>query len=140
MSHSITQNVGVDISKDQLDIAVYPGGAAARFANTAQGHQQLIRRLEQFDIERVTYEATGPYHRAFERVLDASGFPLSKVNPRQARQFAQSTGKLAKTDRIDAAMLARMGALLTPDLNRPKSETLDSLSELPTARQGPVRH
>ena len=56
---------------------------------------------------RVVFEPTGPYHRAFERALGASGVPFVKVNPRQARRFAEATGKLAKTDRLDAAILAR---------------------------------
>jgi transposase len=144
MSHSITQNagtqnVGVDISKNQLDISIYPEGVAARFANNPEGHRQLVKWLAKFKIERVTFEATGPYHRAFERALDKAGLPLAKVNPRQARRFAQSTGKLAKTDRIDAAMLARMGALLRPDVKRPKSEALDALSELLNARRALIK-
>jgi transposase len=57
------------------------------------------------------FEPTGPYHRAVERALGVAGVPFVKVNPRQARRFAEATGKLAKTDRLDAAILARMGAL-----------------------------
>jgi len=61
---------------------------------------------------RVVFEPTGPYHRAIERALGASGVPFVKVSPRQARRFAEATGKLEKTDRLDAAILTRMGALL----------------------------
>ena len=61
---------------------------------------------------RVVFEPTGPYHRAIERALGASGVPFVKVSPRQGRRFAEATGKLEKTDRLDAAILTRMGALL----------------------------
>lgn len=61
---------------------------------------------------RIVYVPTGPYDRVFERRLADADFLLGKVNPRQARRFAEATGRLAKTDRLDAAMLARMGALL----------------------------
>jgi transposase len=61
---------------------------------------------------RVEFEPTGPYHRAIARAFSASGVPCVQVKPRQARRFAEATGKLAKTDRLDAAILARMGALL----------------------------
>ncbi|MGO4452404.1 transposase [Phyllobacterium sp. TAF24] len=61
---------------------------------------------------RITYESTGPYHRAFKQALAKEGLPLSKVNPKQARRFAEATGKLAKTDRVDTAMLARMTTTL----------------------------
>ncbi|WP_425332560.1 IS110 family transposase [Candidatus Rhodoblastus alkanivorans] len=65
-------------------------------------------------VERVVFEPTGPYHRAFERALAQAGLPPVEVNPRQARRFAQATGKLAKTDRLDARLLARRGAVHDP--------------------------
>jgi transposase len=61
---------------------------------------------------RVVFEPTGPYHRAVERALGVAGVPFVKVNPRQTRRFAEATGKLANTDRLDGGDLARMGALL----------------------------
>ena len=88
--------------------------------------------------DRVVFEPTGPYHRAVERALGASGVPFVKVNPRQARRFAEATGKLAKTDRLDAAIwlvwaLARIGA-------RPaRSELLFELKELYVAREALVK-
>lgn len=89
---------------------------------------------------RVVYEPTGPYHRAFERRLDVAGAALVKVNPRQARRFAEATGKLAKTDRMDAAMLARMGALLELEARPVRSAILNDLKDLQMAREALVKN
>src|SRR5271168_3933552 len=88
---------------------------------------------------RSTFEPTGPYHRAVERALGAAGVPFAKVNPRQARRFAEATGKLAKTDRLDAAMLARMGALLELEARPARSNALLELKELHSAREALVK-
>jgi transposase len=71
---------------------------------------------------RVVFEATGAYHRKLQRVLSGAGRPLVKVNPRRARRFAEAVGKLAKTDRADALMLARMGATLELEPRPPVTE------------------
>jgi len=134
MTQHSADTVGVDISKDFLDSNIHPSGEAKRFANNAKGHRAMIAWLAPRQVVRVVFEATGAYHRSFERTLAAAGFPMAKVNPRQARRFAEATGKLAKTDRVDAAMLARFGALLTPHTSEPVSETLDEMKELYNAR------
>jgi len=85
------------------------------------------------------FEPTGPYHRAVERALGVAGVPFVKVNPRQARRFAEATGKLAKTDRLDAAILARMGALLELEARPARSELLLELKELYVAREALVK-
>ena len=100
--------IGVDISKDHLDAHRMSDGASRRFANDSAVHRAFLDWLSGTEA-RVVYEPTGPYHRTFERRLAAEGFALVKVNPRQARRFAEATGRLAKTDRLDAAMSARMG-------------------------------
>jgi transposase len=84
-------------------------------------------------------EPTGPYHRAFERALARAGLPLVKVNPRQARCFAEATGKPAKTDCLDAALLARMGALLELETRPARSDALTELKELHIAREALVK-
>ena len=85
----------------------------ARFANDRAGLKALIRWIGRNDPPLIVFEATGAYHRQLETALGARGVPAyAKVNPRQARRFAEATGRLAKTDRVDAAMLARMGAVL----------------------------
>jgi len=131
--------IGVDISKDHLDVCRWPDGAARRFANDRRGHRALLAWLGAGEIARVVYEPTGPYHRGFERALAAQGLPLARVNPRQARRFAEAIGKRAKTDRADAAMLARMGALLEPEPRPAASPLLDKLRELHLARRALVK-
>jgi transposase len=98
-----------------------------------------VRWLAETPVERVVFEPTGPYHRAFERALGAASVPFVKVNPRQARRFAEAIGKLAKTDRLDAAMLARMGALLELQTRPPRTEAMLELKELHLAREALVK-
>lgn len=131
--------IGVDLSKDHLDAHRLSDGASRRFANDKAGFRALIKWLAQTPVERVVFEPTGPYHRAFERALAQAGLPLVKVNPRQARRFAQATGKLAKTDSLDAKLLARMGAVLEIEPRPAVKETLAELKELHVARQALVK-
>ena len=131
--------IGVDVSKDHLDAHRLADGAAQRFANDRGGHKALIKWLAQTPLYRVVFEPTGPYHRAVERALGIAGVPFVKVNPRQARRFAEATGKLAKTDRLDAAILARMGALLELQARPATSEILLELKELYVAREALVK-
>lgn len=134
----LSQNGGVDIDKDFLEVALYPAGDCARFANDMKGLRALMKWLAARPVARIVFEATGAYHRLFERTLAAAGFPVVKVNPRQARRFAEAIGKLAKTDAIDAAMLARMGAALELEPRPIVSETIDRMKELVTARDALV--
>jgi transposase len=131
--------IGVDVSKDHLDAHRLADGATRRFANDKGGHKALIKWLAETPLNRVVFEPTGPYHRAVERALGASGVPFVKVNPRQARRFAEATGKLAKTDRLDAAILARMGSLLELEARPARSEVLFELKELYLAREALVK-
>src|SRR5690606_18874800 len=118
--------IGIDISKDRLDVHRLPDGVSRCFSNDAKGHRALL-------------EPTGAYHRALERALATAGLPVAKVNPRQARRFAEALGRLAKTDPIDAAMLARMGMALEPASRPAASERLETLKELRAARQALVK-
>jgi transposase len=106
--------IGADISKDHIDLYSLPDGKVLRVANDRKGFVAVVRWIGAGSVERIVYEPTGPYHKAFERFMTTQGLPLSKVNPRSARRFCEATGRLAKTDRIDAALLARYGALLGP--------------------------
>lgn len=130
--------IGVDISKDTFDAYRMSDGAPRRFTNDKTGHKALVAWIGS-DVARVVFEPTGPYHRAFERALAKAGLPLVKVNPRQARRFAEATGKLAKTDRLDAALLARMGALLAIEPRPARSKALAELKELYVAREALVK-
>ena len=139
MSDMIAQCIGVDISKDTLDAYAHPAGAARRFANTRTGRSALLTWLSEFTITRIVFEPSGPYHHAFERQLAEAGQPLAKVNPRQARRFAEAIGRHAKTDAVDAAMLARLAALLEPPVRPALSQALDDMKELIVARRALVK-
>jgi len=137
MSNPLSQTIGIDISKATLDVHACPAGLDCRFDNSAKGHKALLKWLTQWPLERIAYEATGTYHRALEAAL--ADKPCVRLNPERARRFAQATGTLAKTDRIDAAMLARMAATLQPPVRPARSQKQALLSELINARDGLVR-
>ena len=109
-------NVGIDVSKARLDVAVRPSSESFSVANDEAGHQELRKRLQKVHPERIVLEATGGYERDVVQVLLEAKLPVLVVNPRNVRQFAQSTGRLAKTDRLDAAVLAHYGEALRPEI------------------------
>ncbi|MEO1532785.1 MAG: transposase [Pseudomonadota bacterium] len=135
----IEATIGIDVSKDRLDAHRLPDGATRIFANDPGGRRALLAWLAEMPVRRIVFEPTGPYHKALEAALARAGLPIAKVNPRQARRFAEATGKLAKTDRIDAALLARFGALLEPALLTVPGEAVQHLKELTQARRALVR-
>jgi transposase len=108
--------VGIDVAKDNLDVAGVPGRPAFRVTNDAAGIEELVSMLGQMSGCIAVIEATGGYELPLVTALASSDLLPAVVNPRQAREFARATGKLAKTDRIDAESLARFGAAmqLTP--------------------------
>ena len=130
--------IGIDISKDSLDAHRLSDGSSRQFTNDSNGHKSLIAWIGK-DAVRVVFEPTGPYHRAFERTLARGGLAMVKVNPRQARRFAEATGKLAKTDRLDAILLARMGALLQLETRPAPDETITDLRQFHLAREALVK-
>ena len=130
--------VGVDISKTHLDVYVVPAGQAARFPNDAAGFKALIAWVE-VPVRAVTYEPTGRWHRAFEEALLEAGLPLVRVNPLQARRFAQAIGQRAKTDAVDARVLAQMGAAVDLRPTAASSSAQRALEELQVARDALVK-
>jgi transposase len=130
--------IGIDVSKDHLDAHALPAGTALRVPNTARGIAQLLRWIGAEPVARIVYEPTNRYHRALEVLLAAAGLPLAPVNPLKARRFAQALGLQAKTDKIDARMLAEMGLRLTPGLQVPSPKNLQHLKDLVAARRALV--
>jgi transposase len=105
--------VGIDVAKAHVDVCVLGAGSGVqRFANDADGHSALVAALQPLGAGLVVMEATGGYEAALACALQASGLPVAVLNPRQARDFARSMGRLAKTDAVDARMLAEMAAVL----------------------------
>jgi transposase len=105
--------VGIDVGKAQLDLAVH-GGRTWSCPNRPAAHAALVTELVALAPTVVVIEATGGYELAVCRALEAAGLPLARVNPRQVRDLGRGTGQLAKTDRLDARLLARYGAILQP--------------------------
>ena len=103
--------IGVDIAKDWIDVFFLSTGRAERVQMRAAGLRAFAARARG---ALVGFEASGGYERPLAEALDAAGVPYARVNPRQAREFARATGRLAKTDRVDARMLAEMGRALAP--------------------------
>lgn len=101
--------VGIDVAKDSLDVAVYPAGDAFQIAYDEAGIAALIERLHIIEPRLVILEATGGYETLLVAALGTAAIPVAVVNPRQVRDFARSLGKLAKTDRLDAAVIAHFG-------------------------------
>ncbi len=128
--------VGIDVSKAKLDICLSPSGQKLIFDNNPAGIRRLIELLhKQPKVALCLLEATGRYERRCAADLLEASFPVAVVNPRQARDFAKSIGKLAKTDAIDAAMLAEFARL--PHLRRSEKEPQNQgiLDDLITRRR-----
>ncbi len=125
---------GIDVCKAWLDVYLHPLGHALRVANSREGLKQLKRELAPLKPALVVMEATGKYHREAHRTLSAAGFAVAVINPLRSRLFAEAAGQLAKTDRIDARMLALLAEGLAPKATPPSPEHLEELAELVQAR------
>jgi transposase len=127
--------IGIDVCKAHLDVAVRPGGAAFRLANGPAGHAALVERLRPLAPALVVLEATGGYELPAVAALQAAGIPVAAVNPRQARDFAKGTGRLAKTDRIDAQALAHFADSVRPPAQAAEPAERAALDALLTRRR-----
>ena len=133
--HSESVFVGIDVSKDQLDIAIRPGEVRFRESNNDSGIQALIARLLSLKPQLILLEATGGYEILGAASLRQAGLPAHIINPRQVRDFARSSGRLAKTDKIDAAVLAHFAEALKPDLRPWPDEQQQELAALMSRRR-----
>lgn len=126
--------VGIDVCKDHLDAYLHPLAQHWRVANDKNGLRRLKRLLAGHGRALIVMEATAKYHRLAHRSLSQSGFAVAVVNPLRARLFAEAIGALAKTDRVDARMLAFFGAKVDPQAMPPAPEEIEALQELVHAR------
>lgn len=133
--------VGIDVAKKSLDVCVQPNGRNGRDSRTARcgsdpaGVKQLLAQLPKPATCLVVVESTGSYHRRLVAELAAAGHHVAIANPRQVRDFAKGHGILAKTDRLDAAVLARFGRQVRPRIVRPAHEKQTDLEALVTRRR-----
>lgn len=114
---------GVDAGKSFLDIAIVPGGHAFRVPNAPRGILVAIQRLARADVRRVVLEAIGPYAAALVRALDKAGFEVGLVNPRRIKAFRDAEGRRAKTDRLDATLIARFAVFMSDAIRPLPSES-----------------
>jgi transposase len=127
--------VGIDVSKDRLDVHVHPSGEAFSVGRNAEGLDSLIARIAPLGIQAVAVEATGGFETVVAASLSGAGLPVIVVNPAQVRAFAQALGKRAKTDPIDAAVIARFVEATKPAIRPLPDEETRLLAELVTRRR-----
>ena len=127
--------VGVDVSKHRLDFAVLGSQARGSEPNSASGIAALVKSLTEIGPHRIVLEATGGYERAAARALFDAGLPVCVVNARQIRHFAKALGITAKTDSIDAQVLARYAAMVCPPLRPLKAESEQEMAGLVARRR-----
>jgi len=106
---------GIDVGKDHIDIFIYPAGLAIRVRNEGKAIKAAIRKLRQHEVGLAALEATSKYHRLAHGLLHEGGIAVAVVNPFRSRQFADSIGRLAKTDKIDAHALALFAERMKPE-------------------------
>lgn len=116
MSHSIT--AGIDAGQRFLDVGLAPSGKTFRVANAAEGISTIVERLTRAGVRRIILEAIGPYAQCLIQTLTVAGFEVGVVNPRRIKAFRDAEGRRAKTDRLDAGLIARF-ALVMSDAIRP---------------------
>jgi transposase len=127
--------VGIDVSKDRLDVHVWPDGIALAVARDGKGLAELIERLRPLEPELVVVEATGGFETVVAAALAGAGLPLVVANPAQIRHFAQAIGKRAKTDPIDAALIARFAHDTKPEVRPLPDEATQLLADLVARRR-----
>lgn len=127
--------VGIDVSKDRLDVHLRPSGEAFVVARDDKGLEELVARLRGLACELVVLEATGGFETMVAAAIAAAGLPLAVVNPRQIRQFAGALGRLAKTDTLDAEVIARFAEQVRPPARPVPDEEARALGELVARRR-----
>lgn len=127
--------VGIDVAKANLDVALSPTDTIFTVANTEEGLRPLVTQLQRVKPTRIVVEATGGYEQLVVRLLVDVGLPIIVVNPRQVRAFAKATGQLAKTDAIDARLLALFAARVQPALRAQPDQATVALAALLARRR-----
>jgi transposase len=139
MSSNVRVVVGVDVSKDTLEAYARPAKLRQRFANDSAGIAELVAWVKPLAPDRIVFESTGPYQKAAVGALLAEDLPAVVVNARQVRDFAKGTGQLAKTDAIDAAILAHFGEVVQTTVRPLESKEILEFRELYDRRGQLVR-
>lgn len=135
MKQQEPQWVGIDVSKATLDVYLRPSAEQFQVVNQESGIAELVKRLQAFEIQQVIVESTGGLELEVAQALQDADMALSIINPRQGRDFAKASGKLAKTDQIDAAVLAHFGEAIQPPITVLASDQDRALQDAVTRRR-----
>jgi transposase len=135
MSTDTGQSVGIDISEDFLDVYLHPAGKEVRLPHNDEGTATLIALLRDYKVERVVLESTGGIQRRLVRSLQEAGYAVSVVNPERIWAYRRLVGRVAKTDRIDARLIAEYGATMKPAASVPLTEAQQGMRELTSRRE-----
>jgi len=127
--------VGIDVAKDRLDVHLRPSGQTLAIAYTEDGLDQLVATLQPLAPQLIVLEATGGFEVTVAAALAAAGLPLAVVNPRQIRDYARATGRLAKTDRLDAEAIALFAERVRPEPRPVADADAQALAELVARRR-----
>lgn len=127
--------VGIDVSKDRLDVHVHPSGESFAVSRNAEGLEALIARIGPLKAQAIAVEATGGFETVVAASLGGAGLPVIVVNPAQVRAFAQALGKRAKTDPIDASVIARFVSATKPEIRALPDADTRLLADLVTRRR-----
>jgi transposase len=125
---------GIDVCKAWLDVQILPAEIVERFPNNKKGFKALLALLKSFKIRLVVMEATGKYHRSVHQVLHDAGYAVTVINPLRARLLAEGLGMFAKTDKVDARVLAMMASITVLTTTPPLQDNLADLREIVRAR------
>jgi len=126
---------GIDVSKEWLDVAFYEDNEKIRIKNESKEIQAFVKKLSTMGLKKIVLEATAGLEKEFAKEAIELDLPVCIMNPRQVRDFAKATGKLAKTDCIDAKVLAHFGKAVNPKVTNLKSENQEELSDLLRRRE-----
>lgn len=132
---TVEKFVGVDVSKATLDVCIAPSGQALHVVYDEEGVSQIVACLKETKPTLIVLEATGGLEVRLASELAAARLPVAVINPRQARDFAKATGQLAKTDRVDAAMLADFAAAIRPQVRPLKDADTRALDDMVSRRR-----
>ena len=128
-------NIGIDVGKFQLDIFIWERDRHFTVDNTEAGIKEAIKIIKRYHVQRIAMEATGRYEMGFASAAFEVGLPVAIVRPVLVRQFARAADQLAKTDKIDASIIARFAAVMNPRLTQQRSKNLQLIKDLVTRRR-----
>lgn len=134
-SHKSGKNIGIDVGSRQLDIHIHELDRSWETQNTPEGIKALVSKLRRYKLSRVCLEATGGYERGLVEACISARLPVVVLQPVQVKNLAKAEGLIAKTDKLDAALIARFAAVMKPDVRTPRSKEINHFRDLLARRR-----